>query len=113
MNALSIFIYSVELLSQLNFLLGALIIAAIVHYTLRVINVAMAMNGGTYPSPKKYLMAIIPLGIMCVIIPNKETLYVVGASELGEEIIKNQEVQDLTNDLKEILQNKIEEMKGK
>ena len=51
--------------------------------------------------------------LLLVIIPSKETFYLIVASEAGEAVMKTPEAQDLLSDVKEILNIQLENLKEK
>lgn len=61
--------------------------------------------------PKKYFMWTAVVVFLLVIIPSKETFYMIVASEAGETIVKTPEAQELMKDVREVLDAQIEKLK--
>ena len=61
--------------------------------------------------PKKYFMWTAVVVFFLVLVPNKETFYMIVASEAGETIVKTPEAQELMKDVREVLDAQIEKLK--
>ena len=61
--------------------------------------------------PKKYSLWTAVVVFLLVLIPSKETFYMIVASEAGETIVKTPEAQELMKDVREVLDAQIEKLK--
>lgn len=61
--------------------------------------------------PKKYFLWTAVVVFLNVLIPSKETFYMIVASEAGEVIVKTPEAQELMKDVREVLDAQIEKLK--
>lgn len=61
--------------------------------------------------PKKYFLWTAVVVFLLVLIPSRETFYMIVASEAGETIVKMPEAQELMKDVREVLDAQIEKLK--
>lgn len=61
--------------------------------------------------PKKYFLWTAVVVFLLVLIPSRETFYMIVASEAGETIVKTPEAQELMKDVREVLDAQIEKLK--
>lgn len=112
MNNLSLVLYFADVVSILKLLV---IFPAMAIFT--VSTIIYFVNGdGVDRSAEKYkkmsgrlMLICIPFIIIGVLIPKERTLYMIAASETGEEIIKNPEAQEILGDVTQIIKKKLKE----
>ena len=49
---------------------------------------------------------------LAAIIPSKETIYLIAGSEAGEAVVASETGQEILNDIKEVIQHQLSELKG-
>lgn len=121
MNSLSWMIYAADVLSNIGGLLLFLAIASM------IISVGVFIFAGPaigiwdeddrqYKHAKAALGFVlskwwVPLvcGFLWAVIPSQNTIYMIAASEAGETIVKTPEAQEIFNDLKTIIRQKLKE----
>lgn len=60
----------------------------------------------------KYLPIMGVVIFLCVLVPDKQTIYMIAASELGETTLETQEAQELYQELKTVLKHYTSTLEG-
>lgn len=102
MNTLSILLY----LSEVVYSLAQVSIIGLILFWLGYFLYTL----GQMP-PKKYFLWTAVVVFILVLIPSRETFYMIVASEAGETIVKTPEAQELMKDVREVLDAQIEKLK--
>lgn len=106
MNTLSIIIYLASVLPSLKFVSVTFLLASLV----TVLVLTLAIHDPVFTDEKKedlsrmrrgFFKAFLTLTLLAVILPNKETVYMIAASEMGETVITSEEGKETFNLLKE------------
>jgi len=119
MNILSLFIYFAEVTNSLKGALNAGIFFGVAAFILTGITYLLWYNDDYSPrdeedqeTNKKFLKTLKIAGIVLlssiaiqVLVPGKQTLYMIAASEMGETIWESEEAQGLHDDLRTIIKN--------
>lgn len=70
-----------------------------------------------YGKPAPMWMVIVPILFLflstpgAVLIPSKNTIYLIAGSEIGEQVVKSPEAQQMFSDIREVIQQQIKELK--
>lgn len=116
MNTLSWLIYSAEAIDSLGtFLaictvLGCIALALISLISLKYDEEYQQLMEVSRNS-RNWLILFVFLGVFVSFLPSKETVYMIAASEIGEEAIGTEEFQTLRQILKEELDDHLEKLK--
>lgn len=104
MNSVSWFLYFSDVVGNLQPLFG--IAAGICVCVALVCVLAYAVEdwegGATYS--RRWAIASVPLALICVLIPDKSTMYGIAASQVGEQLAANDDVKGLASDARKALQ---------
>lgn len=131
MNSLSWFLYSIDLFSNISILAQVAALALVICFVAMVI-AGSVMRSDSYDSDaavsgeklhkaalRKVLPTIVIVSIVACLIPTKETMYMIGASQIGEQIVALEEVQSMGGEVgslaKEtvtLLRKKVQEATG-
>lgn len=126
MNNLSWFIYLAELIPSIR---GSIIIWAFLAiillaiYSLFIghkIDMAYHNDDDNYRDTlksrlasvlKKAVVTIIVLWTVAILLPSKQTLYMIAASEVGEKVATSPQAQEIMKDISAVLKKQLEELK--
>ncbi len=114
MNSLSWFLYLADIIPMLGFIIGQAVIVVIV---LGGIGMAFwffaTLDDDDFPKPpfKRFFAVVIVMGLIGVLTPSKQTIYLIAGSEAGEYVVTSPEGQEIINDIKAIIKSQIEELK--
>lgn len=102
MNELSWLIYLAQVLTSLGYLFVGMSIILLIAAAIGVLAACIAHDEADVKTARKVAFVCIPLCVLCAfvgnVLPNKETLYAIAASQLGERIVQSGEVKELSND---------------
>lgn len=125
MNSLSWFLYLAEVLPSLARTVCALTAVFIAGLTLvsffRTMAIAESSMGLSARKLEyksiwgfwgKTVIPLLILGTLMKLIPSKETIYMIAGSEAGEAVVTSEAGQEILNDIKEVIQFQLSEMKG-
>ena len=107
MNSLSWFMYWAGVVGSFNVFITMIFIVACLGFPL--VAVILGVEGSSEEVWKKYrqtLFASLIIFSLSNFIPSQKTLYMIAASEVGEEVLKTEEA----NKLRIILNDKLDEM---
>lgn len=108
MNNLSWFLYLAEVIPNIGVLLYMMAFSFMVIWGIWAL-VANDFCWANKP-PSKVLVWIIPLMIViAVLIPSKNTIYLIAGSEAGEHVVTSPEGQEIIDDIKTIIKSQIKE----
>jgi MFS family permease len=108
MNSLSWFLYLAEVIPNIGGLFVA--IAALLAIAPPIWGL-FTPEIGRPPPIALFAVAIVVSTIIAIIIPSKQTIYLIAGSEAGEYVITSPEGQEIINDIKSIIKSQIEELK--
>lgn len=123
MNNLSWFIYFVEVIPNISlFLLVSGQIALFGSLFIMFCSIPFYVESYDNDKPKYvewyklYYKRILPILVfillIAILIPSKETMYLIAGSELGETVVTSQEGQEIMNDIHEIIKHQLGVLKG-
>lgn len=113
MNSLSLLLYVSEVLPNLSILL---LIIGLLSFAVASISSLRLMEGGEFEgesvkkSCKQLLMSLL-IVFTSLLIPSKDTILLIAASEIGEEGINSEYGQEILSGLKEVLDAQLEALK--
>ena len=126
MNSLSWFLYLAEVLPQLAH--NVTVLSTILFFALTIVSIvrtaAIADGSGMSLSARKNeyrgiwgfwgktAVPLLVLGLSMTLIPSKETIYMIAGSEAGEAVVTSETGQEILNDIKEVIQFQLSELKG-
>lgn len=109
MNTLSWLLYAAEALERLQWIVG---FSAFVGFALTAVlqAVALSVDDGpvVLPHIKRIIATIAALALLSCLIPSKQTVYMIAASELAERVVVSPEGRELT----ELLKRRVREALG-
>lgn len=120
MNSLSLLIYFIHVLPAISDVImgfGCTIILLWFIYGLfspdRDGDIPLPFSGWIERGPDRIWIPVIGIFLIFLssFIPNKETLYLIAASEIGESTVTSEYGQDVLSDIKEIIQLQLEDLK--
>jgi len=124
MNTLSWLMYVADVLPSVGVLFAVLGVAAVGATGIMLVIGASMREYEKYDSPQhaagralqragllKVLPLAFPLILFAVVIPSKQTILMIAASEMGETVVKSPEAQEIFTDLKTILKQQLEALK--
>ena len=121
MNSLTWFIYLANVIPNFGGLLTFVSMGSLVAIGIWLIVVAAynsswdVCNGRSspmeFPSLKVFLLPLLT-GDVATLVPSQTTIYTMLASEMGEEMAMSEAGQQVLNDLKEVVQYQLQELKG-
>lgn len=102
MNSLSWLIYLAQVLTSLGYLFVGMSIILLIAAAIGVLAACTAYDEDDIKMGRKVARVCVLLCVLCAVVgnvlPNKETLYAIAASQLGERIVQSGEVKELSND---------------
>lgn len=114
MNSLSWFLYAADTIGNLKVLCAGVLILAVALWL--GLNIAVPLSEGEVLEWKDYrqwwsrgVMTIIITAIGFAILPSRNTVYAIAASQVGEQIVKSEAVQGVANDATKALQSWIKQ----
>lgn len=115
MNSLSWLIYGGDVVGQFRVLAATLLVASLIFLAFAALSLAVT-EGETFPWFKRHFlkmtMAPIIFSIMWIVIPSKQTLYMIAASELGQMVYQTPTAQEFLGDVKDILGAELKRLKA-
>ena len=103
MNSLSWFLYTIDVIANVNALATGFLIATVTAWA--VLNVAALATEGEvleWPDYKKWwtrgVLIIAGCGLLVSVLPSKNTMYAIAASQAGEQVVKSETVQGIASD---------------
>ena len=115
MNNLSIFVYLIQIFGNISAVLFAMAICLLVvgAVSLIVFGIALVEDQDWVPEVfgklyKIWLKIIIPVSICWAIIPTKETMLLIAASEVGEKIVTSEKITSVVDPSVTLLKTWIE-----
>ena len=102
LNTLSIFLYLADVVANLQ---AVLIFGSLIMF-MGLITISIINNSLT---GLRYLTTLFVALIVATLIPSKNTIYMIAASEVGQTIVESEEGLDLYSDLKKLLKQQISE----
>lgn len=111
MNSLSWLLYFIGLVNNLGRTLGAgCVILLIVSGITGIIGAIAATESGKFPElARVWLRRLVPAFIICAflltVVPSQRTMIMIAASEVGERVIKNEQVAGIANDSMDLLRS--------
>lgn len=119
MNSLSWFLYLADILPSFG---GAVITLSVLGFLLLALILppkGVKMFGSYHEAPftgmVDYWWVFVTLTtffLIGMLVPSKDTIYLIAASEIGQIAIESPEAQELMDDLREIINLQIERLKG-
>ena len=126
MNTLSLYLYLIDILSNIKGVFIVLTLGTLVWYLLRAIAISITYERDYRDSKEEeefktkkikecwaYSFKMMWIPVLCVIvfslIPNERTRYAILASELGEQVITSEISQEYFDKIKSIFDNKLKE----
>lgn len=110
MNTLSWLLYGMD--AGYNLVMMFTIITVLTAIIWIVVSFAKSEENNSWsPAPYKYLKAVVAAVFIIALVPSKETVYMIIASEAGEMVVNTPEAQEVLIDLKEILEIQLEKLK--
>lgn len=113
MNDLSWFMYWAAVVGNVSGYITALFIFSCIFFPVAALAIASASSYADdedterrWKAFKRYLFPALVFFSLCNFIPSEKTLYMIAASEVGEEVLKTEEA----NKLRIILNDKLDEM---
>jgi len=120
MNNLTLIIYLADRLPSISNLFVFFGVILIIISTIGVLAVAIYNDCNEYdkkPYPWKRTITLsltaIPFLIVANLIPSKDTILLMAGSEIGEQVVKSPEAQELFSDIQEVIKAQLEQYKGK
>jgi len=115
MNGLSWFLYLADTLSKIGE--GALFLGVLIGITggllLAFWAVAFLFEDTKTPPPwRPYILSMAILFFVAVLIPSKETIYLIAGSQVGEYVVDTPEAQEILNDIHAVIRAQLEELAG-
>lgn len=126
MNNLSWFLYFADVLPSLSSLSG---VAGLVFTAFFIVYVIFVVSSETWPCnsveenqrvldreknlPSKFKWLSVPLFlfVLAVLIPSKETIYLIAGSEAGEAVVTSEEGQEILSDIREVVSYQLDRLK--
>lgn len=111
MNSLS---WSIYLASIVGGLAGTLVIIFIVTSLILifwVISHKVSPNDCSTPS-YGMLIPLIIIGFIGLLLPDKQTIYLIAGSEAGESVVTSEEGQEILNDIHLVIKQQLKSLKG-
>lgn len=112
MNSLSWLIYLADRVGIAVAIFGLLSLVSVVFYI--IMSIQMYENWYTRNPFPKFIslgwMIPIPLILLTIVIPSKNALYMIAASEAGETIVQSPEAKEIFNKMKTIIGNSLDEI---
>lgn len=116
MNNLSTLIYLAEILPNFGMLLGLLGFSLLGLWLIVVITTGFYNDMSDiykrpkkdYPKIKGYLIPITLLFTVSILVPSKETIYLIAGSEAGEYVVSTPEAQEIITDIHAIIKKQLE-----
>lgn len=117
MNDLSWLIYAAEVAGNVSALCGIVAIGGGMAIALLSGLLAVAAGcddapAGSWKVPLRYLWVVALAAVVATLIPSKNTIYMIAASEIGETVVTSPDAIEMMNDLKAIIKSKIKEQVG-
>jgi len=120
MNNLSVILYFADVLGNLQeflgWIFGPLIIISMIAFTASLAPWETDGRNGEDPNKVRLRNVCIKtisisffLLLIAVMIPKSSTMYMIAASETGEELVKNPEAQEILGDVTQIIKKKLKE----
>jgi len=115
MNGLSWFLYLADTLPKIGE--GALLIGVLICIIggvfLAAWAVAFLSEDTKAPPPwRPYIISMAILFFVAVLIPSKETIYLIAGSQAGEYVVNTPEAQEILNDIHAVIRAQLEELAG-
>lgn len=110
MNSLSWFLYLADVIPMFGFIVGeAAIIVLIIGGFIIALWFYASFGEEDAPKPpvKRYIALVTVLGVIGMLTPSKETIYLIAGSEAGEYVVTSPEGQEIINDIKTIIKGQI------
>lgn len=117
MNTLSILLYLADIFSSLTDIAGVLFSVALIGLIILLVVRGVSIADSTLAevdnkkSTLNFLVITLVTGFLLVFVPSKDTMYLIAASEIGEDVIESPVTQRLATKIEMYLDNvlKIEE----
>ena len=115
MNGLSWFLYFADTLPKIGE--GAALLGVLIGITggifLTAWAVAFLCEDAKAPPPwRPYILSMAILFFVAVLIPSKETIYLIAGSQVGEYVVDTPEAQEILNDIHAVIRAQLEELAG-
>lgn len=108
MNALSLILYTVSVLSSISVLSEFLLFGFVIYFCGRWF--AHGVSGGDISPPgKNSIWVFIVLAILIVFIPQQTTMYMIAGSEIAESVAYTEEGQELLDSVRQTILHQLEE----
>lgn len=123
MNDLSWFLYFADVLPNLSSALGFLLGVSIVFGGIGMVFLTIWTFTSEFESASERVKTFVPklqkwlvsmffiMGTLWVLIPSKETIYLIAGSEAGEYVVNTPEAKAILSDIQEVIQLQIEQLK--
>lgn len=123
MNSLSWFVYLAEVIPSIGNLLGFVSVAALIIGAILLIIFLIAL-GESHIRRDKVLVKGLTTGLIClfvfsfffgilgILIPSKDTIYMIAGSEAGEMVVTSETGQEMISDIHEVIKHQLDRLKG-
>jgi len=115
MNGLSWFLYLADTLPKIGE--GAFVLLAIIGIIGGICLAFWAVaflseETKTLPPWRPYIITMAILSFVMVLIPSKETIYLIAGSQAGEYVVNTPEAQEILNDIHAVIRAQLRELAG-
>lgn len=111
MNTISWIIYLINIVSNLSLLTFLALIGVVISGFIAILNHAFEHNK-LHPHWRGFVGIGVFLGLLLVFLPSKSTMYMIVASQIGEQIIALEEVQALGGEAADLARVSIETLRA-
>ena len=122
MNSLSVLIYIASIISGVQALLVVVGLTLVALYVIIRLSIATSNDSANYiysgkkvkPYPPVYQGLALPIILftLAILIPSKETIYLIAGSEAGEYVVNTPEAKEIMTDIHTIIKGQLKEMTG-